>query len=126
MISKLPHASRAFTAAVAATALVIGFGGSSVKAFAHEHDDGWEDHEEAEERQEAYERHEAEEAREAWQQQEWQQQYAQPYGYQSTQPYGYYGYARPRVIYPPRGYGYGYSPQALYQSGSSLSFTLGY
>jgi hypothetical protein len=124
MISKLPSASRAFTVAIAAAAFVIGFGGSSGKAFAHDHD-GWEDHEEheeAEERQEAHERHEAEEAREAWQRQEWQerQQYAQPYGY--------YGYARPRVVYPPRSYGYnyGYAPQPLYQGGSSLSLLFGF
>jgi hypothetical protein len=122
MVFKLPSTSRAVTAAVATVALVIGFGGSIGKAFAHDHEDGWEEHgehEEAEERQEAHERHEAEEAREAWQRQEWQerQQYAQPYGY--------YGYSRPRVIYQPRGYAYSYGPQSFYQGGSSLSFSFG-
>jgi hypothetical protein len=96
---------------------VVGFSGSSIKAFAHDHDDGWEDHED-EERQEAHERHEAEEAREAWQRHEWQEQ-------REAQGYGYYGYPPPAVVYPQRYYAPRYYAPQPYYGGSSLSLSFG-
>jgi hypothetical protein len=117
MISRSKPIGRGWIAAIAVAALVAGFSGSSVKAFAHGHDDGWrddgwEDHED-EERHEAHERREAEEAREAWQRHEWQER-------RQAQGYGYYGYPPPAVVYPPRYY----APQPYY-GGSSLSLSFG-
>jgi hypothetical protein len=122
MISRMKPVGRGWIAAIAATALVAGFSGSSVKAFAHDYEDGWhddgrEDHED-DERHEAHERHEAEEAQEAWRRHEWQER-------REAEGYGYYGYPPPAAIYPQPYYAPRYYAPQPYYGGSSLSFSFG-